>query len=209
MNLKKNNFLLIVLIAIIVSGCTGSYKGSTGSSQSNGNDGSAANASNQGTAVNGVLDCGADMSCFSEAASTCTPAKVQWLLTSQGTGSAPAVGTLQTVTYYSELSQKKDTTCKYYQEGKSVLVKFTDEKKQSMLASGKTEAEVAAEEVQVQEDYSKSFNPFPISCRFEDSKLVELLAKWENGNLTLADFAGCSPGNVDVSKLSVKRSFNG
>ncbi|MDO8428608.1 MAG: hypothetical protein Q7S92_05345 [Candidatus Diapherotrites archaeon] len=185
MNLKKNNFLLIALIAIIVSGCTSSSPGtSTGA---------------QGTGVNGVQDCGADGACFSAAAANCTPVKVTL------TFSVDFLGILSTTTNYLELSKKEGITCKYYQRTESQVVKLSDEIKQQLLSSGKTEAEIEQQESELQTSANQVIG-LETSCRFETAKLVELLRNWQAGNFSTDDLSepNCVEGNVDVSLEQVQ-----
>ena len=147
--------------------------------------------------ASGPIDCGNDMGCFSQASSTCTPAKMVRNSSTDLLGMAVSGSTYMEIRNTSEPGK-----CLLYSLTSGASVNFSSSAVAAALAKG-----VSMDDIQKQEAASAAQAKATIgtngTCKFNAADLSALLGRWNTSRFASTDYAGadCS-GSMFIGPLA-------
>jgi len=141
-----------------------------------------------------IINCGADIECFINAAQTCTRAKMLYQ------DSNDLYGIITNTGVYAELRGMQAGKCAYYQRIDSVNVEVTDERIQQMVSLGLLSQEQVEGYIKDLNDVAKENEGVEFLCSFNIEDLVLMLTRWSEGSFTGMDLtvAQCSQTHMNV-----------
>ncbi len=132
------------------------------------------------TPTEGIVDCGSDLDCFFDAVESCQESS---LVFSQGLNMMGAeISTSLHLTVLGPLEEQ----CEFAVKTDQVKISFSEEAVQQLLESGKSEEEIEAQRLVMEE--SQSAAGYDEVCSGNPEDIIQVLQRWEEGQFSMTDW---------------------